>query len=207
MMFSIKSLFPYIFQWAEFSEEKQLNFNGYLLFYQGESVIIDPPKLSENGLDELNIKLNTATGFPLKAILLTNMHHERSSQKLKELYSIPIYINEDDAKGLEVPPDKTFKNGDHLFCSLKSIQLKNQKSIGETAFYLESEKLLIVGDALIGKPEGKVSLLPNEKYEDPVQAKESLKILLKFDFEKLLVGDGESILTNGKSYVEKLLNT
>ena len=207
MMSSIKNLFPYIFQWAEFSEEKQLNFNGHLLFYQGESVIIDPPKLSENGLDELNIKLNKITDFPLKAILLTNMHHDRSSQKFKELYSIPIYINEDDARGLEVPPDKTFKNGDRLFCNLKTIQIKNQKTIGETAFYLESEKLLIVGDALIGKPEGKVSILPNEKYEDPVQTKESLKILLNFDFEKLLVGDGDSILRNGKSYVEKFLNT
>ena len=42
-MSSIKSLLPYVLQWVEFSEEKQLNFNGYLLCYQGESVIIDPP--------------------------------------------------------------------------------------------------------------------------------------------------------------------
>ena len=177
-MSSIKSLFPYIFQWVEFSKEKQLNFNGYLLFHHHEAVIIDPPELSKKGLDELNLKLNQNKGFPLKGILLTNMHHVRSSQNLKELYSIPIYINKDDAKGLDVPPDKTFKDGDNLFCNLKSIQLKNQKSLGETAFYLESKNLLIVGDALIGKPKGKVSILPDEKYEDPVQTKESLKILL-----------------------------
>ena len=32
-----------IYQWSEFSDEKQLSFNGYYLVHGEESVIIDPP--------------------------------------------------------------------------------------------------------------------------------------------------------------------
>ena len=206
-MSSIKNLLPYVFQWKSFSEEKRLNFNGYLVCNKNESVIIDPPELSKKGLEELNLLLSGRNNQPLKAILLTNMHHERSSQKFKNIYSIPIYINEVDAAGLDIPPDKTFKAGDNLFCGLKAVQLDNQKSLGETAFFLEAEGLLIVGDALIGKFPGKVNLLPDEKYKDPEQAKESLKVLLKLNFNKLLLGDGESILKNAKSCVGIFLNS
>jgi len=65
--------------------------------------------------------------------------------------------------------------------------------------------VLIVGDALIGKPAGSVSLLPAEKYADLAKAKEGLRRLLKYEFDSLLVGDGASILTGGKSVVERLL--
>ena len=49
----IKEIVPNIIQWAEFSEEKQLNFNGHMVCYQGESVIIDPPNLSGEGMEKL----------------------------------------------------------------------------------------------------------------------------------------------------------
>ena len=42
-----------IYQWSEFSSVKQLNFNGYYLAYLSESVIIDPPFLSNDGLQDL----------------------------------------------------------------------------------------------------------------------------------------------------------
>ena len=57
-MSSIKKLLPYVFQWKSFSEEKRLNFNGYLVCNKNESVIIDPPELSKKGLEELNLLLS-----------------------------------------------------------------------------------------------------------------------------------------------------
>ena len=43
----IKKILPNIYSWSEFSEEKQLNFNGYLIIGEEESVIIDPPFFDE----------------------------------------------------------------------------------------------------------------------------------------------------------------
>ena len=60
---------------------------------------------------------------------------------------------------------------------------------------LKGKKItFIVGDALIGKPPGAVSLLPAEKYADITKAREGLRRLLKYNFDSLLVGDGVSDL-------------
>ncbi|HEX9154857.1 MAG TPA: hypothetical protein VF819_04790, partial [Nitrospira sp.] len=65
--------------------------------------------------------------------------------------------------------------------------------------------ILIVGDALIGKPAGALSMLPTEKYADAAKAKEGLRRLLKYNFDAILVGDGTSILTGAKQSVERVL--
>jgi hypothetical protein len=64
---------------------------------------------------------------------------------------------------------------------------------------------LIVGDALIGKPAGAVSMLAAEKYADLGKAREGLRRLLIYNFESLLVGDGTSIMTGAKTAVERTL--
>ena len=92
------------------------------------------------------------------------------------------------------------------FCELKVIHLENQKSPGESAFYLEDKKTLFIGDALIGKVPGKLNLLPPEKFADINEARKSLQVLRNFDFEDLFLGDGESILSKGKEALEELLS-
>jgi glyoxylase-like metal-dependent hydrolase (beta-lactamase superfamily II) len=88
---------------------------------------------------------------------------------------------------------------------MQIIQLDYQKSPGETALYMAEQKIIIVGDALIGKVPGQVNMLPSEKYKDIAKAKAGLKELLKYEFETLLVGDGESILKDAKEAVVKFL--
>ena len=45
---------------------------------------------------------------PLKAILLTNVHHDRTSQKVKEVFKVPVYIHKRDASELGFQADHTF---------------------------------------------------------------------------------------------------
>jgi hypothetical protein len=66
---------------------------------------------------------------------------------------------------------------------------------------------MIVGDALIGKVPGKLNMLPPDKYRDPGLAKKGLNKLLDFEFESLLVGDGEPILCEAKEAVKKFLES
>ena len=76
--------------------------------------------------EEIKNLIKENEGSPLKAILLTNVHHERISEIFKEILSVPVYIHEDDVNGLGFQPDYTFVNGDQLFCGLKVIHLENQ---------------------------------------------------------------------------------
>ena len=132
---------------------------------------------------------------------------KRSSDLLKNQFSIPVLVNERDMEGLEVPTYNVFAGGDILFCGMQAIQLDHQKSRGETALYMAEQKIMIVGDALIGKVPGQVNMLPAEKYRDIGKAKEGLKELLKYEFETLLVGDGESILKDAKETVANFLTS
>lgn len=202
----LKQLNPNLFRWSEFSEEKQLNFNGHYLVHREESVFIDPPDLNDDGMSELKQRIADHSGSPLKAILLTNVHHDRASLKFKEIFSIPICIHENDKDLLDFTPDHTFRADEILFCGLKVIHLKDQKSPGESAFLLEGKKQLFVGDALIGKTPGKLNLLPPEKYKDIQKAKEALKILQSCDFDDLLLGDGESIQGGARKALNSFLN-
>ena len=198
-MSCLMKLNPNLFRWSEFSDEKQLNFNGYYLIHRGESVIIDPPDLNDDGVRELKQEMAAHSESPLKAVLLTNVHHDRASLKFKEVFQVPICIHESDKKLLDFTPDQTFKDDEELFCGLKVIHLKDQKSPGESVFFLKDQKQLFVGDALIGKPPGQLNQLPPDKFKDIQKAKEALKTLRSLDFDDLFLGDGESIQGDAKN--------
>jgi glyoxylase-like metal-dependent hydrolase (beta-lactamase superfamily II) len=204
---ALKKISSNLYQWSEFSVEKKLNFNGYYLICGGESVIIDPPVLSDDDLQSLKNLIKENADSPLKAILLTNVHHERISKAFKEILSVPVYIHENDVNELGFQTDYTFVNGDQLFCGLKVIHLDNQKSPGESAFYLEGQKKMFIGDALIGGIPGKLNMLPPDKFVDINEARKSLHVLGGFDFDCLLLGDGECILGVGKKIFEDFLNS
>ncbi len=202
-MSRLREVVPGIYSWSEYSQEKQLNFNGYFVVRQGEAVLIDPPPLDEEGIRELEELVSKNS--PLQAFLLTNVHHERASADLKSRFSVPVCIHASDRDAMESPADRTFKEGDPCLCGFEMIPLQHQKSPGETAFLLQAQKILIVGDALIGKVPGEINLLPAEKYDDVEKARQGLKVLEDYDFDTLLVGDGESILSNAKPIVSDFL--
>jgi len=198
----MKSLFPGIWEWSWFSEEKQLDFNGHLLAVGEHRILVDPPPLSAADFAFLK------QGEQIDYILLTNRDHQREAASLRQTLGCQVMAPELDAKDMAVTIDKTFKDGELLPGGIWVVHLTNQKSPGESAFFLEKGKgIFIVGDALIGEPAGSVRLLPADKYADKAQAGLSLKRLLKFSFETLLVGDGTSLLTDAKSAVHTLLET
>lgn len=143
---------------------------------------------------------------PVDYIIVTNRDHTREAVKYHEEFRCQLHVPEADAPQMDLKPTKTFKDGELLPGGIWVIQLQDQKSPGESALFIQQGKgVLIVGDALIGKPAGSVSLLPSEKYADAGKAREGLCRLLKYNFDSLLVGDGASILTGARQTVERLL--
>jgi glyoxylase-like metal-dependent hydrolase (beta-lactamase superfamily II) len=196
----MKNLLPGIWQWSWFSEEKQLDFNGHFLTVGEHKILIDPPPMT--GEASAVILRNG----PVDYIIVTNRDHVREAVKYQGEFCCQLHVPEADAPQMDLKPTKTFKDGELLTGGIWVIQLIDQKSPGESALFIQQGKgVLIVGDALIGKPAGSVSLLPAEKYADVGKAREGLRRLLKYNFDSLLVGDGASILTGAKQAVDRLL--
>lgn len=204
-MSALREIIPSIFTWSEYSDEKQIHFNGHYIVHRQEAVIVDPAHLDEAGLRELQELVSRNGHIPLRGILLTNAHHDRMCWWLKEVFAVPVYINHLDQGLLEFPADLLFKDGDKLPCGLRAINFHNQKTLGETGFLLGDRKILIVGDALIGRVPGKLNLLPPDKYKDVTLAKKGLEVLRNYDFDALLVGDGTSVLEDAWNCVEDFL--
>lgn len=189
-----------IWIWSVFSEEKEIYFNGYLVQTgEHESILIDPPCGGPEVLD----------GFePLpkpQLIILTNADHERASAQFKDRFGIPIYIHESDAPLLAHPPDHTFQGGYTFPDNWQAIHLPNQKTPGESALYHAGKQMLILGDALIGKPSQQLSLLPADKYADKSKAIQGLQRLCNLTVRTVLPGDGDPILQNAASLIADTL--
>ncbi len=185
---SLREIVPGFWAWRWMSPEKGYFFNGTLAVHAGKKVLIDPVLLESGAMAKLE------SMGPFDAIYLSNKDHERMAYDLRRKWNLPLGIHEFDVEFLKEKPDFTFKDGQELFCDLKVVHLREQKSPGECAFYSEGKKTLIVGDALIGHPAGKLNMLPDMKYADPRKAQAGLRRLFSLQFETLLVGDGEPVL-------------
>src|SRR5215217_50844 len=196
----MKQILPGMWQWSSFSEEKQLDFNGLFRMIGEHKVLVDLPPMTAEA--STFIRRNG----PVDYIVITNRDHVRQAAACQSEFKCQLQVPDADAAQMDVRPTKTFKDGELLPGGLWVIHLKDQKSPGESALFIQQGRgVLIVGDALIGKPAGAVSMLAADKYADATKAKEGLQRLLKYQFESLLVGDGTSILAAAKQPVERLL--
>jgi len=198
----VKQLYPDIWQWSWFSEDKQLDFNGYLLAVGEHRVLIDPPPMTAHERAQVH------QGGQVDYIVITNRDHEREAETYRKEFQCQLFVSEADATEIQASFNKTYSDGELLPGGIWVIQLADQKTPGESALFLEQGKgILIVGDALLGKPPGQLSLLPPEKYPDVKKAREGLQRLLRYNFDGLLVGDGTALLTGAKPMVERLVQS
>lgn len=196
----MKTIAPDIQQWSSFSQEKQMDFNGLHLTVNDHCILVDPPPME--AADRTAILKGRAVDY----ILLTNRDHVRETEVCRRDFKARVYAPEADAPQMEIPIDKTYKDGELLPGGLWVIHLNNMKSPGESALFLDRGKgYLILGDSLIGRPPGQLSLLAADKFADVAKARESLKRLLKYNFDAVLAGDGASILTGAKEAVRRAI--
>ena len=199
----MKEILDNIYTWSIFSDEKQLNFNGWFIpkhLGSTENIAIDPPKLSNHDLKQMN------NMGGVQKIIITNQHHIRWAINLQGKFNASIMINTDEGKELNLKHHSTFSNDCILAGFLQTIVVPNNKTLGETALYWAERNILILGDALIGDPAGHLRLLPDENYADVQRARDGIKILLNYDFDILLLGDGDSILEGAKTVVSNFSN-
>src|SRR5262245_3928965 len=195
----MNEVLPGIHQWSWMSPEKRIDFNGLCVVEHGESVLVDPVPFAEG--DEERIR---SLGAP-KTILVTNRDHSRRSFEYRDLFGARVLAPAADAAALPFPADATYEPGERLPGGFIAVAVADAKSPGETALHHPGRRVLVLGDALIGKPVGELSFLPPDKFADMARAREGVRALLALDFDALLVGDGASILTGGKDAIRRAL--
>ena len=196
-------IFKDVYTWSVYSEKKKLNFNGHFIVSQHPlfgNVVIDPPQASDSDLEQME-----SLGF-VQHIIITNRDHTRRSEEFQQKFDAEIHMNTNDIISNDIVSDRNFNHGDMIAGFLQAVVIPDNKSPGETALFWAEREILFLGDALIGKPPGSVTLLPEEKYDDILKAKAGIRILQDLDFKHLLLGDGDSILHKGKEVVSQYFN-
>jgi glyoxylase-like metal-dependent hydrolase (beta-lactamase superfamily II) len=195
----MNELLPGILTWPWFSARHGYDFNGWLVRHTGGNVCVDPVEMTGEVLDQIG-----AEG--VGRIVLTNRNHYRASMRVKERTGARIAIHPADAafareKGVTV--DDELKPGDRVG-PFTVVDAKG-KSPGEIALHWPERRLLLVGDACVGKPPGECALLPDAVLDDKPALIESLRRLAKVEFDTLLLGDGASLLRGGRAALERLV--
>ncbi|MCC7262824.1 MAG: cupin domain-containing protein [Candidatus Latescibacteria bacterium] len=189
-------LFDDLYLWSVFNETRQLDFNGHLWVRPEGNVLVDPVVMIPSDLEQLE-RLGGAAW-----IVLTNTDHERQTEFFRQRTGARVAAHELDAAQLLIPVDRRLADGEEVVPGLRVIHLRHGKSPGEVALYWPQKKLVLAGDLVVGAPVGRISLLMDEKLQDPSRAALELRRLLALDFAHLLVGDGHAILHQGR---ERLL--
>ena len=191
---ALREIVPGIFTWPWFSERHGYDFNGYLIRSPDGNVAVDPV---EGEIDE-----------DVKRIVLTNRNHFRAAAKLRAQKKARVAVHPDDAEfvrrnGVEV--DDPLAYGDAV--AGFTVVDAHGKSPGEIALWNEARKLLIVGDACVGKPPGAFALLPPKVIDDLPALQQSLRRLAELQPSTVLVGDGAPVLKDAAAALDALVRS
>jgi glyoxylase-like metal-dependent hydrolase (beta-lactamase superfamily II) len=192
-----------VYTWNAFNEEKGLNFNGALVVCGAGAVVVDPPAHSPSDEAFLERKLKVR---PTVAVV-TNKHHLRDVRWWLGRFQIPLAMHEAETNDYDFEVTRKLKAGDSVEGRCRVVPLPG-KTPGEIGLLVSGAGgTLVVGDALIGDPFGGLRFLPPEKIKDPDALRASVQALRRLDFERLLPGDGEPILSDAKAAVAKFLDS
>lgn len=190
-----------IFTWPWFSQPHGYNFNGYLVCHAGGNLCIDPVEPTAEVLEEI-VRLGVFR------IILTNRNHSRAANQVRARAGGRTAIHPADSaharsQGTEL--DDEMRVGEQIG-PLVVVAVPG-KSPGEVAFHWPERKVLIVGDAVVGNPPGRLKLLPEKVMDDPRRLRLSVRELLALDFDTLLPGDGAPILQDAKERLKELADS
>ena len=195
----MRELLEDVFTWSRLSEPHGYDFNGYFLRHESGNIVVDPVEPAPEDLEQLATE-------GVREILLTNRNHSRAANAVRAATGAQTLIHRSDAdhaqrQGCTI--DEAMSVGE-MHGPLQILPAKG-KSPGEIALHWPERRILILGDAAIGNPPGQLSLLPEEKLDEPQRLRESLRALLDVDFDTLLLGDGVPILSDAKARLAELV--
>jgi glyoxylase-like metal-dependent hydrolase (beta-lactamase superfamily II) len=203
---TMREVFPGIFTWGSTYVDRPWDLNGYAMVLDSGTLLIDPPAPDEGGWQTLPAAITT--------IVLTNRDHVREAPLFQKRYGARLIAGKNELAQLTpLKIDQAVQESDLIAGVLQVIDLPG-KSPGEIGLYVDpvhhpvSRQLggiILLGDAIIGNPPGSLGLIPEQKIDDSETLRQSLLKLLDYDFEVLLLCDGQSVLNGAKLKVKEFL--
>ena len=187
--------------WSWLSPPHGYDFNGWFVRHPGGNLCIDPVEPVEDVLAFLARE-------GVARIVITNRNHTRRAALVRERTGAPIAIHDADAahaRAQGTAIDAEVRVGDRVG-PFVVIGVPG-KSPGEIALHDAARRLLIVGDAVIGNPPGRLSLLREQVMDDPARLRASVRGLAALDLDVVLPGDGVPILADASARLRELVAT
>lgn len=187
--------------WSWFSEPHGYDFNGFFVRHPTGNLCIDPVEPPAEVLDLL-VRETVAR------IIVTNRNHGRRANLVRERTEAGIFMHPDDtpharAQGVEV--DGAIVAGEDV--GPFHVVGVPGKSRGEIALHWPARRLLLVGDAVVGSPPGRLSLLREKVIDDIGMLRMSLRALLPLALETILTADGVPVLHGAGARLAELVAT
>ena len=204
----MREIVPGIFTWGSTYADRPWDLNGYAIVLDSGTVVVDPPAPGETEWSDLPKAITK--------IIITNRDHVRDVESFRTRFAAHLLAGEDESSQLApLTIDETVRDGDLILKALRVIHLPG-KSAGEIGLYLDpayhqasrdAGGILLLGDAIIGHPAGALGLIPEQKIDDLETLKRSLSKLLGYDFQILLLCDGQPVLSDAKRKVSEFIQT
>jgi len=185
--------------WSRLSEPHGYDFNGWFVRFPGGNLCIDP-------VDPPADVLALLAREGVARIVLTNRNHVRKADVVRERTGAPVAIHPDDAayaRGQGASIDAELRVGEPV--GPFTVVGVPGKSPGEIALHCPRRRILIVGDAVIGNPPGRLSLLREKVMDDPARLRASVRALAALDVDVLLPGDGVPIVGGAAARLRELV--
>ncbi len=161
--------------------------------------LVDPISLEPSALHTL-IGSNQVAG-----ILVTNSNHLRAAEAFAEKFAAPVFAAPDVAGEFAPGVARPISDAAKIGPGVSPIALPGAAP-GETAFHFEDDGgTMVVGDALINFEPYGFTFLPAKYCTDEKEMRRSLRRLLDWPFQRLLVAHGTPILSSARARLETLL--
>ena len=187
--------------WSWLSPPHGYDFNGWFVRHPSGNLCIDPVEPTDEVLAFLARE-------GVARIVITNRNHARRAALVRERTGAPIAIHDADvahARAQGTAIDAEVRVGDRVG-PFVVIGVPG-KSPGEIALHDAARRLLVVGDAVIGNPPGRLSLLREQVMDDPARLRASVRALAALDLDVVLPGDGVPILAAASARLRELVAT
>ena len=187
--------------WSWLSPPHGYDFNGWFVRHPSGNLCIDPVEPAEEVLAFLARE-------GVARIVITNRNHTRRAALVRERTGAPIAIHDADAahaRAQGTAIDAEVRVGDRV--GPFAVVGVPGKSPGEIALHDAARRLLIVGDAVVGNPPGRLSLLREQVMDDPARLRASVRGLAALDLDVVRPGDGVPILADASARLRELVAT
>jgi len=198
-----------VFHWTAVHPKIHSLVSSYWL--EGQGVLFGPLAPAQEGLEWF-----AGRAVAPAAILLSNRHHYRHSDRFAERFGCPVLCNRlglhEFSDGREVTGFDVgdVLPGDVLACELDAI------CPDDTALHLRAQQAVVIADGVVRGGAygagGPLGFVPDALMDDPPATKRGLldacaRLLAERDFEHLLLAHGGPVIGDGRELLTELVES